>query len=120
VSAGLLAVPVWTWVFSNRTAREPAQVAFPSAAMQISYVGRLQSRGGQPDHRAALGWLELDRDNRGSRGIRIPFPSQPHVKTMRRFFFSSCPVRRQGDHLAYGYFPSAVGRDQYSLGDFRR
>ena len=34
VAAALLAVAVWTWVFSNRAAREPAQVAFPSAAMQ--------------------------------------------------------------------------------------
>ena len=91
MSAGLLAVPVWTWVFSNRTAREPAQVAFPSAAMQISYVGRLQSRGGQPDHRAALGWLELDRDNRGSRRDRNPVSLPTPCEDDEAFFLFFLP-----------------------------
>ena len=33
---------------------------------------------------------------------------------------SSCPVRRQSDHLAYRYLPSAMGRHRDSVGAFRR
>ena len=32
----------------------------------------------------------------------------------------SCPVRRQSDHLAYRYLPSAMGRHRDSVGAFRR
>jgi hypothetical protein len=54
--AELVALAVWTWVFSDRTAGESVQVAYSAAAMQLSYLARLQSGVGQSDHRAVVGW----------------------------------------------------------------
>src|SRR4029453_9261428 len=62
----LIAVAVWTWVFSDRTAGESGQVGYPAVAVQLFYLGRLQSGVGQPDQRAVVCRLELYRDDRGS------------------------------------------------------
>src|SRR4029453_19005205 len=99
----LIAVAVWTWVFSDRTAGESVQVVYPAAAMQLSYLGRLQSGVGQSDHRAVVGWLELDCDDRGSGRDRncVSFPAPGEDDSAWRHDLeevSRCGSRVRHDH----------------------
>lgn len=103
VDPELVAVAVWTWVFSDRTAGESVQVVYPAAAMQLSYLGRLQSGVGQSDHRAVVSWLELDCDDRGSGRDRncVSFPAPGEDDSPWRHDLeevSRCGSRVRHDH----------------------
>src|SRR4029453_3962396 len=102
----LIAVAVWTWVFSDRTAGESVQVVYPAAAMQLSYLARLQSGVGQSDHRAVVGWLELDCDDRGSGRDRncvfFPPPGEDDSPWRHdREEVARCGSRVRHDHAEY-------------------
>src|SRR5829696_8356995 len=71
---------VWTGIPSGRAPSQPVEIALPAGAMQLPYVGWLQSSVRQTDHRSAVGRLEVNGDNRGSwrnrNPVSLPTPSE--------------------------------------------